>query len=458
MTIAQPPHARDASVIVVGGGFSGSLFALKLSRAWPKARIMLVERAKRAGRGLAYGACTADHLLNVPVSRMEVGLDSFEEWLAKNHREQLADALAESGRDLTSAFVQRELFGNYIEQHLSRACALKAGLCRLRGEVVRLLDYPARGVLLADGRELEADLVVLATGNLPPRLPAGIPSAMLDSDLFVADPWTNDAFDGLEIDAPVLVLGTGLTMIDVVLKLARSGHRGEVLALSRRGLLPRTHSAGGSWQPFLEHGHNSPSGLVRLIRAEVDAAETAGVPWQRVIDQVRPQIARIWQSWSLAERRTFLRHLQSRWDVFRHRMAPRVAAYAESLMQTGKLRFAAGRVRDYHEVAGCAVLHSDYGRIAVPLFADLIRRGVSTPDALGLGIETSSCAVVSASGRASTWLYALGPLTRPAYWEITAVPEINAQVDRLVQDLSAAGQHVVAPPLAEVFAGLGEGI
>jgi len=151
-------------------------------------------------------------------------------------------------------------------------------------------------------------------------------------------------------------------------------------------------------------------------------------------------------------------------------------------MQTGKLRFAAGRVRDYHEVAGCAVLHiverntrremtftaarvvnctgprSDYGRIAVPLFADLIRRGVATPDALGLGIETSSCAVVSASGRASTWLYALGPLTRPAYWEITAVPEINAQVDRLVQDLSAAGQHVVAPPLAEVFAGLGEGI
>jgi uncharacterized NAD(P)/FAD-binding protein YdhS len=482
MTIAQPPHPRDATVIVVGGGFSGSLFALKLSRAWPKARIMLIERAKRAGRGLAYGACTPDHLLNVPVSRMEVGLDSFEDWLATRHRAELADALEESGHDLTSAFVQRELFGDYVEDHVSRSCALKGGLCRLRGEVVRLMDYPGRGVILADGREIEADLIVLATGNMPPRLPAGIPSAMLDSDLFVADPWAHDAFDDLDANAPVLVLGTGLTMVDVVLKLARSGHQGQVLALSRRGLLPRAHRAGGAWQPFLEQGHSAPSALVRRIRAEVRSAERAGIPWQRVIDQVRPQIARIWQSWSLAERKTFLRHLQTRWDVFRHRMAPRVAALAESMMQTGRLRFAAGRVQDYREAGGRAELRiverntrrqmafvaarvvnctgprSDYGRIAIPLFADLIRRGVITPDTLGLGIETSNCAVVSASGRASTWLYALGPLTRPAYWEITAVPEINAQVDRLVQDLSSAGQHVVAPPLAEIFAGLGEGI
>jgi len=283
-------------------------------------------------------------------------------------------------------------------------------------------------------------------------------------------------------NAPVLVLGTGLTMVDVVLKLARHGHRGQVLAVSRRGLLPRTHRAGGAWHAFLEQVHSSPSALLKRIRAEVDAAERSGVPWQRVIDAVRPQIARIWQSWSSAERKTFLRHLQSRWDVFRHRMAPRVAAQAESLTQAGRLRFVAGRVQDYQESGGrvelrilerttrkeiifsaarvvnCTGPRSDYGRIAIPLFADLIRRGVVTPDVLGLGIETYNCAVVSASGRASTWLYALGPLTRPAYWEITAVPEINAQVDRLVQDLSAAGQHVVAPPLAEVFAGLGEGI
>ncbi|HRD47963.1 MAG TPA: hypothetical protein PLF78_15980, partial [Caulobacter sp.] len=90
-----------------------------------------------------------------------------------------------------------------------------------------------------------------------------------------------------------------------------------------------------------------------------------------------------------------------------------------------------------------------------PLFADLARKGLTAPDALGLGLETDDCAVLNARGEASSWLYAVGPLTRPAWWEITAVPEIAAQVDGLVHALA---QDVEVPALADVFVDLGAGI
>ena len=81
------------SVAVIGGGLSGALFGLKLAAARPDFRVIVIEATRRIGRGLAYGACTPQHLLNVPISRMEVGLKpGFADWLQANPAAQ--DALA----------------------------------------------------------------------------------------------------------------------------------------------------------------------------------------------------------------------------------------------------------------------------------------------------------------------------------------------------------------------------
>ncbi len=473
--------AGEKSVVIVGGGFSGALFGLKLHRAQPSWRIVIVEPKKKLARGIAYGACGPQHLLNVPVSRMEIGLvPGFGEWLS-TRKSEIAEALVESGLDLPSAYVPRRLFGDYMEERIGETLSRKTrtGLTAMRGEAVQLLS-DARGVLLTDGREIEADIVVLAMGNLPPRPPGGPDRWLYDTGFFVPDPWAVDAFDDIDPDEPILLIGAGLTMVDIALRLADAGHRGKMLAVSRRGLKPTTHKGGGAWAEFLHDKIPAPpTVLARLIRAEVEKAEAAGVPWQRVFDAARPAVASVWNGWDEKSRNRFLRHLRVRWDIHRHRMAPRIGEALDALLANGDLEIVAGRLAGYREkdgavevainrrgggrrvfeagrIVNCTGPGADFDKIAIPLIADLRERALAVPDPLGVGLETADCAVLDAQRRASSWLFALGPLTRPTWWEITAVPEIAIQIDRLVAQLAGSA---ASPRLTTAdFLDMGEGI
>jgi uncharacterized NAD(P)/FAD-binding protein YdhS len=487
----QVTAAPAKTVAVIGGGLSGSLFALKLSRARPDFAVIVIESGRRLGRGLAYGACTPDHLLNVPVSRMDVGLSPrFAEWLQDDAaaRAAMVAALAESGGDLQAAFAPRALFGDYLQARVSEALIRGggAGLSAMRGEAVRLRAGSRLGVRLADGRDIDADIVVLATGNMPPRAPGGPDAWLYDSDLFVPDPWASDALAGVQTDDAVLLLGTGLTTVDIVLKLEAAGHRGPLLALSRRGLTPRVHAPGGAWPSFLEEAlPASPRALLRLFRDQVEQARRLGVPWQRVFDAARPAVPAVWRGWSLAQKRQFLRRLRPRWDVHRHRMAPRVAARFHALIDSGRVRTAAGRVTAYRRfvdargagvdvlyrgaggegrfaarhVVNCTGPRRDIALSGIPLIADLREQGLATPDALGLGLETEDGALLDSARRPSARLFALGALTCPSWWEIVAVPEIAVQVDRLAAKLANGEATPDSHPLApEDFLDLGAGI
>jgi uncharacterized NAD(P)/FAD-binding protein YdhS len=470
------------TVAIVGGGFTGALFGLKLHRTRPDWRVTIIEPRKKLGRGTAYGACGPEHLLNVPVNRMEIGLEpGFADWLT-HRKSAIAEALVESNLDLASAYVPRRLFGDYMEErvHESVSHKTRAGLVAVRGEAVRLLS-DRRGVMLTDGRELEADVVVLAMGNLPPRAPGSPDRWLYDTDYFVPDPWAQDAFDDIDADEPLLLVGTGLTMVDVALRLVEERHhRGKMLAVSRRGLEPRHHKSGGAWAPFLQACvPASPLALTKVLRVEIAKAEAQGVPWQRVFDAARPAVATVWHSWSEKERNQFLRHLRPRWDIHRHRMAPRIGDAFEALIAKGKLESVAGRIAGFREkgdhvevslalrgggerrfdagrVVNCTGPGAEFHRIAVPLIADLRERRLAKADALGVGLETDDCAVLDGNGYPSSWLFALGPLTRPSWWEIIAVPEINLQVDRLVTLLTS--EHPTPRLTTAHFMDIGEGI
>jgi len=454
---------RGRRIAIIGAGFSGSLLAVHLlRRSHPDDHIYLIERSAEFGRGLAYATGNPRHLLNIRADNMSAFSDRpdhFLDWIRDLPEEQRGPVNTTADR-LT--FVSRSLYGAYIQDILAGEiwgadCAHRFHL--VADEVVAL--HPASSgyrVAVAGGRHYDVDAVALAVGNFPPE---GTPPGG------TANPWDLDVVTSLDADAPVLLIGTGLTMVDVVISLLDRRHRGEIRAISRRGLLPRTHAAVLGHPRFLpaSTAPRSVLGLLRRVRAEIRRATAQGGDWRSVMDSLRPDTQDLWRSLSLVEKRRFLRHLRPWWDVHRHRMAPVVAARIADALERGQLviqRARLGRVTggksalgseafevERHAVDGappsplsvariinCSGPLADISRVQSPLIRTLLDNGRVRADPLGLGLDvTSRGAVIDRFGRPSDSLFAVGPITKGAFWETTAVPDIRLQCERLAEHM-----------------------
>jgi uncharacterized NAD(P)/FAD-binding protein YdhS len=454
---------RRPTIAIVGAGFSGTLLALHLLRRCPEpAHVVLMERNARFGLGQAYATGNANHLLNVPAGRMSAFRDQpehFVEWLL---RQPDGAALAAQG------FVPRQQFGAYVRHLLSEEVKRpeSAGrLTLLRGDVLGLSETAAGLTLALDGdRSLAADMAVLAIGNFPPEPPPGAAPGFLDGRLYRPDPWSPDALAGLDPDASMLLIGTGLTMVDAVVSLLDQRHCGPIHALSRRGLLPRRHSPGSTPRPPVAATALPPTlvGLAGSLRREARQAMTRGEDWRPVVDRLRPFAQDIWQSLSPADKARFLRHLRPWWDVHRHRMAGVVADRIEAALAAGQLQLHTGRIQSLCEqdglaaltfrrrhdgalqtlkgilVVNCAGPGCDYDRIAHPLVRELLATGLARPDALRLGLDvTATCSLRDGHGAISRRLFAVGPVTKAAFWEMTAVPDIRRQCETVAEHIAA---------------------
>lgn len=444
----------EFGVVVVGAGFSGLLLAIQLLRAAPKATIALIERAEEFGRGLAYGTGDPRHLLNVRAGNMSAfpeDPDHFIRWLA----------LHAPPHKTPQGFVPRALYGTYLQALLATTLASEDGAARLvivPDEVVALTVDPLGVKLrLAVGRHLKARQVVLATGHLPPHDLPAFPPDVLGSGRYIRDPWAPGAFAAVEPLDQVLLVGTGLTAVDVLLGLERRGHVGRVVALSRHGLSPRAHDLAGPPAATLDlPARPELSALLRLVRR---VARDGG--WRAAVDGLRPHMQRLWREASAAQRCRFLRHLRSWWDIHRHRMAPAVAAIVEDSKAKGRFAVYAGKIQSAAFVgASIEVTWRPRGEgtlrsLAVdriinctgpagkaqdarsPLLAGLLAQGLARPDPLGLGIEVDAEGrVLDAGGRPSPVLSAVGPMSRGAYWEVIAVPDIRVQARDVAWRLS----------------------
>jgi uncharacterized NAD(P)/FAD-binding protein YdhS len=392
------------------------------------------------GRGVAYSTTESVHLLNVCAEGMSAWADDpdhFAKWFG-------------AGASYAEGFAPRRVFAKYLGEILDEA--VLSGRTELIEATVVSGTREAEGWRIGfdDRSSVHADAVVLATGNQEPDALGAFENA---GPAFIRNPWGADAREAVqELTArgeAALIVGTGLTMVDLVLSLDAAGHCGRIVALSRRGLVPRGHIENDAVPVEADEvPHGSVRALSRWLRQR-----GAEVGWRAAIDSLRPHSHSLWQSLDGDQQRRFLRHGRPWWDVHRHRIAPEVADTIVRLVAEGRLEFVAGRIvsaRDgesglniefrrrgsdtaqmerFAYAFNCTgPLHS-MARTKDPLLRSLLDGGEITPDQLGIGLE------IDGTCRAGEHLWAIGPLTKGRYWEIIAVPDIRDQAAEVADDI-----------------------
>jgi len=448
-------------IAIIGGGFSGTLTAVQLLRqARTPVHVTVYEkRPERLGKGLAYSTTENCHLLNVPAKGMSALAEQPDHFLRWAEASQGSGA--PTGIDVhADAFLPRAMYGRYVQALLHDTVRAHAGRHRYSLVPHEVLDLhqTGQGVTLSlDGSEsAHTGRVVLALGNFPPADPL----AADGKHWYHPTPWDENLAERIIASSSCAIIGSGLTMLDVVLMLQDRQYGGTVHVVSRRGLLPQPHHPGCASpdDAVLPHGQPLPA-LVRTIREIAVRHARAGGHWQGVMDWLRPHNAELWRGLSMQERRTFVRHVRRYWENHRHRAAPAVHARFHRLVETGKVVLHRGRVgamtaaphgvelelrgpsgdadilRADH-VINCTGAECDYRKIPNSLVRRLLEQGLTSCDPLGFGIVASAQgALVNADGKASNTLFTIGPPMKGALWETTAVPELRVQAQALAARL-----------------------
>ncbi|WP_426236113.1 FAD/NAD(P)-binding protein [Pseudomonas sp. TWP3-2] len=460
---------RHADILIIGGGLSGTLLAAQLLRLPGRRQILIIEPRAELGRGEAYSAVELGHTLNGNAARMSVDPDNADDlthWLTAHIA---AGGWPESDQQhvpISELFPPRGLFGVYVQQRLAEARQVGAAngstVEHVRAEVVDLqTTADAVQITLSDGQQLQGAQAVLATGMFPAARTPQTQSSGLNAAAL--DPWDVDAMRQLDPQSTVLIIGSGLTMVDAVVSLEQAGHRGPIEVFSRHGLLPHVRRQPPAWADFLaeDHGIRSPRQLLRELRRHCRDALAQGIDWQAPLDTVRAHIGRLWSQATDVQRRQFVRHVRPWWESHHHRSPPLSAELVERLHVEDRLRIQAAsykclepasadgvsihiRRRGETEtcvVQGAALINSsgieyDWRRVARPLPQQLLARGLVQPGPLALGIAAAvDGAVVDANGKAASRLFAIGPPLRGMWWESTAVTDVAAQAKALAARL-----------------------
>ncbi|MGQ0800377.1 MAG: FAD/NAD(P)-binding protein [Pseudomarimonas sp.] len=442
--------AATFDIAVVGAGFSGVALVAALQRPAYGGRIALIGTPAEFGSGYPYSTGAGNYLLNSRADRMGLHADNpggFADWLG-------LQGAARAG------FAPRSVYGAYLQAQLQRLRAdLGQHLHCIPARVVAATRERGWLLTLGDGARIGCKRLVLACGPLPSVAPIGVDASALAHRRYIRDPLRADALDRLPKRSRLVVLGSGLTMVDSVLGLLDRGHAGPLLAVSRHGLLPLPHVLGHSIACDFQLPRRRYSTL-SVLRALRQAA-SAGGDWRSLMDGLRDELPDLWRAASMRDRSRFLRHLAPIWSIHRHRLPQRNWQRLQEAIEAGQLEVRAARVlrvsagprglqailrprgeSTEQKVVCSAVLQATgfSGRIAHsgnPLLASLHQAGWLASDPFGLGIATRrGGSVRSPSGKTAPGLFALGALARAEAWDATAAPELRIAATQLAERLA----------------------
>jgi uncharacterized NAD(P)/FAD-binding protein YdhS len=369
-----------------------------------------------------------------------------------------------------SDFLSRYLFGDFIQAQV----ADEIRSARISGypfvvsssSAVRMTASPDSGyrVILDDGSDLHADAAILAPGVPVPQPLACVGEESLNSGGYCVDPWRLAEWDIHPAPRRIMVLGTGLTAVDMLLSVALRWPQAEILAVSRHGRFPVTHPR----LPADPYPHREQlnqallscdrvADMFRLFRHHL---KESGADPASVVESMRPVNVPLWQKLSTRERVRFLRHLRRLWDPVRHRMPPASAWQLRELEEQGRLKVMAARIERVQGKTpllvtlrppgntGPAKIEADLlvqatglnlsvARSRNPLLLQLLEDGLIDADPLGLGYRaTADFRVLDRNGEAQDKLYAIGPLLVGNFWECIAMPELRVTARQIAEALA----------------------
>ncbi len=443
------------TVGVIGGGFTGAACAIACLGRFPQPfRLVIVEPSAVLGRGVAYGGHHPLHLLNVRTRDLSVHADrpgDFLNWAfrqldqGENH-DSLHEALAHT-------FLPRQLFGEYVRQRLFEAVEQRPDVEFSTKRAVARAIHEERGgyaIELERGKSVPCDAVIVATAY---GLQGGSTRGALS-------PYEALPPDRLARARSIALIGSGLTMVDVLMSARREGFQGIATIISRRGQLPRPHAPKGVLPHLLALPRSKHVSMLEAsLRIACELAEEGGTPWQAVINGLRASLQDLWQQLPVAEQARFLRHLRPFFDAHRHRLPAEIHARLMSDLDRGRAVLLRGSVMGIERTgqgfrlevlkrgaAAPAIMDADLAfdcsgfkpDLDQPLIRGMIEKGLARPDAhrLGLAVEPNG-QVLGRRGEATRGLFAVGPLCQGTLWEITAVPEIVRQADAAALSLAA---------------------
>ena len=456
MTRASTP--RRPRIVIVGAGAAGALTALHLTREASRrstaVEILLVDPTDRWARGTAFGTVDDQHLLNVPASGMSALPEDPTHFVAWRAR---------AGEPPEGyAFAPRRQWARYLDETLTEAVRQAGGEVAVehrRSRVVAVRrDTCGAAVTTSDGEEIACQAVIVATG-LPAAGHHWAPAELVESPFFVPDPWAPGAIDVVRRDrtgpADVLLVGAGLTMVDLVLSLTGPDARTDrtLHAISRSGRLPHAHAPAlkPAAIPDVSDWGTTLDEIRERAREHLHGVWQSTGDWRPGVDGLRFQLATLWGRLDEADRAAFLRTDAAEWNVVRHRMAPSSDIVIRELARAGRLEQSIGEVRsaeplprggvrvtltdertlDVGWVVNCTGPRLDISTLGNPLLDDLLRDrkggALATLATAGMGVRTEHGRLVDELGSTAAPLWTLGALRKGELWESTAVPEIRTQ-------------------------------
>jgi uncharacterized NAD(P)/FAD-binding protein YdhS len=453
------------TIAIIGGGFSGTMVAVNLARLSDKPlRALIINSGRPVGRGAAYSTQRSEHLLNVAARNMSALADHpshFVDWLRSRSE---FSAITET--ELREMFVPRRIYGDYI-------CGLAGGYLHPidpKSQVeLQVVDDEAVDVSIKEnrltvslkaGESVLADVAVLATGN---QSPATFPcdSPLSHDRRYRADPWGN-WFEHLpSASGRIVLLGTGLTAVDVIVTLTELNWQGKIIAISRNGFLPRSHFRGIVFPDFIPESTSGMTldALVKLVEEQCRRLERMSQNPAIAIDKLRPHAQRIWQDLSAADKREFVSRYSAKWNSIRHRIAKSIHQRVSDALDAQRLEIVEGaieslsarddgldvhfrepmgklRLVDADLVINCTGPQTRLSQTDSPLLQNLLNRGLVRPDEVDMGVAVDKdLRVLNVEGQVSNAIYAMGPLLRGTLWETTSVPELRNQSLAIAQSI-----------------------